>query len=57
MLNVKVNCFFLKINVIVMRKLGVFSCDELDSERNKKLGKVSLICSFKNLKNVRYLKG
>ena len=42
MLNVKVNWFFLKINIIVMRKLGVFSCDELDSERNKKLGKVSL---------------
>ena len=42
MLNVKINWFFLKINIIVMRKLGVFSCDEPDSERNKILGKVTL---------------
>ena len=42
MLIVKVNWFFLKINIIVMRKVGVRSCDEPDSDRNKKLDKVSL---------------
>ena len=41
-MNVKVNSFFLKVNVIVMQKVGVLSCDEPDSEWNKKLEKVSL---------------
>ena len=42
MLNVKVNWFFLKINIIVMRKVGVSSCYEPESEKNMILGKVSL---------------
>ena len=55
MLNVKVNWFCSKINIIVMRKVDVFSCYEPESEKNKKLGKFSLC--VQNLKNLRYLKG
>ena len=42
MLNAKINWFLLKINVTFMRKVGVFSCYEPESEENKKLGKISL---------------
>ena len=42
MLNVKVNWFFLKINIIVMRKVGVSSCYEPESEKHMILGKVCL---------------
>ena len=42
MLNVKVNWFFvLKINIVI-RKVAVFRCHEPESEKNKKLGMVSL---------------
>ena len=37
-----INWFFLKINMIVMRKVGVSSCYEPESEKNMILGKVSL---------------
>ena len=37
MLNVKFNWFFLKLNNIVPRKVGVFSCHEPKSQKNKKL--------------------
>ena len=55
MLNFKVNWFCLKINIIVIRKVDVFSCYEPEREKNTKLGKVSLF--VQNLKNLRYLKG
>ena len=42
MLNAKVNWFFLKISIIVMRKLGVVSCNKSGNQRNKKLGRFSL---------------
>ena len=42
MLRVKVNWFFPKANITVMRKLGVFSCYEPEREKNTTLGKVSL---------------
>ena len=42
MLNAKDNCFFLKISIIVIRKLGVASYNGSENQRNNKLGRVSL---------------